>query len=60
MDNYNKFSNILNIKEKQKILFLLILMIFSASLEVLGIGMVIPIITLRQSKGRASLKVSRA
>ena len=46
MDNYNKFSNILNIKEKQKILFLLILMIFSASLEVLGIGMVIPIITL--------------
>ena len=46
MNVINKYLSILNYKEQKKILLLFILMIIAAFMEVVGIGLVIPIITL--------------
>ena len=46
MNVINKYLSILNYKEQKKIFLLFIIMIIAAFMEVIGIGLVIPIITL--------------
>ena len=41
-----KYLQILNLQEKNKILFIFLLMIISMIVEVIGVGLIIPIITL--------------
>ena len=46
MIHIKKFNHLLNLKEKQKVIFLLFLILIAMFLETLGVGLIIPIFKL--------------